>query len=116
MRHLRILLTALVLACAAAPPASGPAAAQSLTLDEAKAQGLVGELRSGYLGIVEEGPGVQALVEEVNLKRRQHYREIARQNNTNVDAVAQITAKKVIERAPSGTIVEGADGGWLRKP
>lgn len=117
MRHLRILLTALILACALAPVTAPPeAAAQSLTLDEAKAQGLVGEQRDGYLGVVRDGPGVRALVDEINLKRRQHYREIARQNNTSLEAVAKITAKKVIERAPSGTIVEGPDGGWVRKP
>lgn len=117
MRHLRILLTALVLAVAAAPLAMPtPAAAQQLTVDQAKAQGLVGEKRDGYLGVVKNAPGVQALVNETNLKRRQYYRDIARRNNTSVAAVGEIVAKKVIERAPSGTIVEGNNGGWVRKP
>lgn len=118
MRHLRILLTALVLAGVAAPAAvlPTPAAAQGLTLDQAKSQGLVGEKRDGYLGVVKNAPGVKALVDEINLKRRQHYRDIARKNNTSVEAVGQIVAQKVIEQSPSGTIVEGNNGQWVRKP
>ncbi len=90
--------------------------AQGLNLDTAKAQGLVGERRDGYLGVVKNTAGVQALVDEINLKRRQQYMGIARQNGTNLQAVEAIVGKKVIERSNPGTVVEGADGGWVRKP
>ena len=61
-------------------------------LDDAKAEGLVGERVDGFLGIV---PGsapteVRALVEEVNDKRRAKYQEVAKQRGVAMEAVAAI--------------------------
>ena len=67
--HLVFLFTALVLL--AAP------AAFAIELADAKSQGLVGEQSNGYLGVVKNAPGVQALVDSVNAKRRDAYQKIA---------------------------------------
>jgi uncharacterized protein len=92
-----------------------PAAAQSL--DEAKAEGQVGERIDGYVGVVDaNAPGeVRALVDEVNAERREKYAEIAAERGTSVQAVAQIAGQKLIERAPKGEYVMGADGRWRQK-
>jgi uncharacterized protein len=92
-----------------------PAAAQSL--DQAKAAGQVGERIDGYVGVVDaNAPGnVRAMVDQINAERRARYAEIAAERGTSVQAVAQIAGQKLIERAPGGEYVLGADGRWRQK-
>ena len=86
-------------------------------LEDAKAEGLVGERIDGYLGVVDSGaPGnVKSLVNQINGEREAKYAEIAKKQGAPVAAVAQIAGKKLIERAGSGEYVMGADGQWRRK-
>lgn len=87
----------------------------ALTLDEAKAKGLVGEKASGYLGAVNSPSGeVQALLTDVNQKRRQAYEEIARRNGTSLSAVEILAGEKAVENTKAGHYVEGP-GGWKKK-
>jgi len=92
-----------------------PAAAQSL--DQAKVAGQIGERIDGYVGVVDaNAPGeVRALVDKVNAQRRAKYAEIATERGTSVQAVAQIAGEKLIERAPRGQWVLGANGKWRQK-
>jgi uncharacterized protein YdbL (DUF1318 family) len=78
---------------------------------------LVGERIDGYLGLVDSGApaDVKRLVEEINAQRRARYAEIAERQGVPVQAVAQITGEKLIQRASSGEYVMGADGQWRRK-
>jgi uncharacterized protein len=91
--------------------------AQAESLEDAKAQGLVGERIDGYLGVVDSGaPGsVRSLVDQINAERQAKYAQIAKKQGAPLAAVAQIAGKKLIERAPSGEYVMGADGSWQRK-
>lgn len=91
--------------------------ALALTLDEAKAQGLVGERPDGFVGIVVTNPPpeLRALVGEVNDKRRAAYEEIARKNGVPVDAVAALAGRKLIEKTPPGQWIMDAQGNWMRK-
>ena len=87
----------------------------ALSLDEAKANGHVGEKASGYLGVVSEGNAeAQALAEEVNRKRRLAYEDIARRNGTSVNSVEALAGEKAIRNTKPGHVVEGA-GGWTKK-
>jgi hypothetical protein len=95
---------------------SAPAVAQSMTLQEAQSRGFVGEKLDGYVGIVQNAPGVDALVNDVNLQRRQLYRDIARKNNIPLNTVERLAADKAINRAASGEFVQNATGSWTRKP
>jgi uncharacterized protein YdbL (DUF1318 family) len=92
-----------------------PVAAQSL--DAAKAAGQIGERIDGYVGVVDaSAPGdIKRLVDEVNAGREAKYAEIAAERGTSVQAVAQIAGQKLIERAPKGEYVMGADGRWRQK-
>lgn len=90
-----------------------PAAA--LSLEEAKAKGLVGEKPNGYLGAVNpSGPDVQALTTEVNQKRRQAYEDIARRHGTQIESVETLAGQKAIQNTKTGHFVEGP-GGWTKK-
>ncbi len=92
------------------------ASAQSLSLQEAQARGLVGERQDGYVGIVKNAAGVQQLVDEINLQRRQLYRDIARKNSIPIDTVERLAAEKAIGKAASGEYVQDAAGNWVKKP
>ncbi|HXV68448.1 MAG TPA: YdbL family protein [Nitrospira sp.] len=87
----------------------------ALSLDDAKSHGLVGEKADGYLGLVAAGNSeAQALVKEINQKRRQAYEEIARRNGTNVSAVEALAGEKAVQNTKPGNFVEGP-GGWVKK-
>ncbi len=96
--------------------ATAPASAQSLTLQDAQSRGFVGEKLDGYVGIVQNAPGVDAMVNDINLQRRQLYRDIARKNNIPLNTVERLAAEKAINRASSGEYVQDAAGQWVRKP
>ena len=111
LRRALSILLATALLCAPA------LAAQAEEIDSAKQSGLVGEQVDGYLGLVRaDAPApVQALVEEVNTKRRSAYQEIAARNGASVDAVARLAGAKLLERAPAGEYVRDDTGAWKRK-
>ena len=91
-------------------------AAHAGPLDAEKAQGLVGEQANGYLGVVGSvSADVKRQVDEINLKRRERYREIAKKNGTSLAAVEAIVGEKLIGRAKAGEFVMGADGKWRKK-
>jgi uncharacterized protein YdbL (DUF1318 family) len=92
-----------------------PAVAFGLSLDEAKSRGLVGEQISGYLGALGAEPEAQALVQEINSKRRSKYQEIAKQNGTAVSAVELLAGKKAIESSAAGSFVQDPQGVWMQK-
>lgn len=87
----------------------------ALTLEEAKAKGLVGEKSNGYLGVVAAGNAeAQDLASDINQKRRKAYQEIARRDGTNLSTVETLAGEKAIEKTKPGNMVEGS-GGWIKK-
>lgn len=91
--------------------------ALAISLEEAKAQGLVGERVDGFVGAVVADPptDVATLVEQINAERRQKYTQIAAERDVPIDAVAQIVGERQVERAAAGEYVAGADGRWRQK-
>ena len=87
----------------------------AIDLQSAKDQGLVGETTSGYLAAVKSpSPEVSALIESINAKRKQKFKEIATRNNTSLEAVEQLAGKKAIEKSAPGSYVK-VGGSWQRK-
>ena len=95
--------------------ASSLASAQ--TLDEAKAQGLVGERVDGYVGIVVSNPSteVRELVTKTNAGRRQVYEDLAKRNNITVEAVGIVSAEKLRDQARPGEYIQSSSGQWQKK-
>ena len=104
---LAALLLLLAMFFAAAP-------AYALELDTAKDNGWVGERYTGYLGVVEAKAGVKALVDEINAKRNERYKELAGKNGISLQEVEKIAGKKVIEKTRSGHLIDLGNG-WLAK-
>jgi uncharacterized protein YdbL (DUF1318 family) len=92
-----------------------PALAE-LSLDAAKAQGLVGERPDGLIAAVKSPSAeVQQLVSTVNAERLQKYADIAAKNGTAAAQVQALAGKKLIENAPAGTFVQDAAGNWVQR-
>jgi uncharacterized protein len=89
-------------------------------IEQAKAQGIVGEKYDGYLGIVDAGKAsadVKRRVDETNAGRLQVYSEISKKSGQTVQIVAAAMAEKNIARAESGEVVKpGPSDPWTRKP
>ena len=87
-----------------------------LSLDTAKAQGLVGEDASGYLAAVgTANQEVRSLINSVNGRREEQYDKIADANDIDITAVEQLAGKKAIEKTSPGQYVRLPGGDWQLK-
>jgi uncharacterized protein YdbL (DUF1318 family) len=88
-------------------------------IEQAKAQGIIGELYTGYLGVVDQSrvtPDLKRRVDEVNAGRLQAYTEIATKNGQSVATVALLTAEKQFARAETGEVLKpSASDPWTKK-
>lgn len=84
--------------------------AWALDLQDAKAQGLVGEQLNGYLGAVKPSAEVNALVADINARRKAMYQEIAQRNGTSVLAVEKLAGQKAIEKTLPGQYIQSPSG------
>ncbi len=95
----------------------GSNGAFALSLHEAKARGLVGERRDGYVGYVVTPPGaeVTVVVKDVNNKRRAKFANTAKRNNLQTEQVAHRFYQRAVEATASGHYYQDAGGSWLKK-
>jgi uncharacterized protein len=109
---LRVVSIAVVLAGAAVT-----GAAYAVDLQQAKSQGLVGEKPDGYLGLVATNAPVEVkqLVADINQQRKSSYQEIARRNNTSLQAVEALAGKKAIEKTSPNHLIQLPSGQWVKK-
>lgn len=92
-----------------------PAVGLATPLDEAKAQGRVGEKLDGYLGVVTSSPDVEDLVEKTNSQRRTMYREIAAKNGTSLEIVETLAGKKAVDNTVVEHLIQLPSGKWTKK-
>ena len=99
------------------PTASAQSSSSKAIVDAAKASGVVGEQSDGYLGLVTETTSaeIRAAVNDINIQRKTHYVNMAREKGESVDNVTKAFAIKIIERTPSGQKARGVDGRWGEK-
>ncbi|MCF8496292.1 MAG: YdbL family protein [Alphaproteobacteria bacterium] len=89
--------------------------AYALDLQQARTSGLVGETLSGYIAARSDAPEVQALVAEVNAKRKEEYTRISKENNQSVDVVAKLAAPQIINGLAPGIYYQAPDGNWKKR-
>lgn len=90
-------------------------AAYALDLHGARASGQVGEKADGYVAALQSSPDVDALVADVNAKRRTEYQKISAQNGQTVDVVGRVAAEAIIGKLPAGASYQDASGNWKKK-
>lgn len=108
IKSFAVFLAALAVAATAAAGA----------LDDARAQGWLGERPDGYLGLVDANApaSAKALMESVNAKRRALYAERATAAGVRIADYQAIAAQEIFTKLPSGAYVMDASGAWARKP
>lgn len=88
-------------------------------IDTAMAAGTVGEQSDGYLGFVRPPAAAQAdlqrRVNEVNIRRRGVYAQVARDSGETLDRVALLQALRQITKSPSGEYFKDLAGAWCAK-
>lgn len=113
-RRCILALPFLLLLLALLAVTNGPAAASDL--DDAKRAGTVGETARGYIAPVAGSTAATTqLVNQINAQRRQEYQSLAQKHGATLDQIEAMVGQRLIERSPSGTFVQGADGRWRRK-
>lgn len=106
----KIALFTLLFSCLCMP-------AFAISLDDAKAKGLVGERLDGYIGAVSSSPDAEtaALVNNINRKRKEEYQKIAAKNGQPLAVVEKLAAGKLIERVQSGMYHMTPAGSWAQR-
>jgi len=87
----------------------------ALTLQDAKSQGLVGEMPDGYLGAIKNNAHVTSLVTTVNKKRKDLYISLARKNKITLSQVSSLAGKKAIQKTSIGNYIKNDKGQWIKK-
>jgi hypothetical protein len=87
----------------------------AMSLEQAKKQGLVGELPNGYLGAVVSNNDVNSLVDKVNKRRKDIYLKLARKNNLTMEQVTKLAGEKALAKTQSGHLIKNAAGKWVKK-
>lgn len=92
------------------------AQAAALDIGALKDQGVVGEMSTGYVGIVVSNPSAQirSFVQDINDKRRSIYAQEARKANITLAEVEAIAAKRNLEKTQSGHYIN-MNGSWRKK-
>lgn len=89
--------------------------AWALDLHSARAAGQVGEKADGYVEAIKATPDVNALVADVNAKRKAEYARISKENGQSVGVVAKLAAEQIINGLPAGASYQDASGSWKKR-
>lgn len=89
--------------------------AWAISLEQAKQQGLVGEMPNGFLGVVVASAEVSSLVDMVNKKRKDIYLNLARKNKITMQQVTKLAGEKSIAKTQSGHLIKNSAGQWVKK-
>jgi len=91
--------------------------ARADALDDGRAQGAIGERFDGFAAIRDPSAptGTRQLVEDINAKRRQLYKQVSTREGTTIEAVGRIYARKITGNVPPGTWILLENGQWVRK-
>ncbi|SER56857.1 hypothetical protein SAMN04244573_03864 [Azotobacter beijerinckii] len=83
-------------------------------LSGAKASGQLGEMPSGYLGVVSPGGQAEEIARLINQARRAEYQRLAKENGIQLGDVEAIAGQKALDKTPSGQYIQ-LNGKWVRK-
>lgn len=106
----------LILASAVAVIATPALAQRDPAYAAARAAGKVGEKPDGYLGVVgAQGADVQALVRDINIKRKDAYTAKAQANGSTVEEFAFTTGCNLIAQTSAGEKYMTPGGSWATR-
>lgn len=104
-----IIMLALVAALGATP-------ALAADLDSLRASGVIAERYDGYVEIRDSASAdARRVVDEVNAKRREIYKERAAAQDVPVDQVGRVYARQILEKLPEGVWFLTPAGKYVQK-
>lgn len=110
MKKITTIIAATLASISLATPAS---AQRDPAYAAARAAGTVGERIDGYLGMVGTGsPALQAVVNDINIKRRALYSQKAQAANATLDEYALTAGCQAILATKPGEKYQAPDGSW----
>jgi len=80
-----------------------------------KTKGVIGEDYRGYLGFVGNARDQQSVIAAENKDRKLIYKHLAKQQNTTIEVIEQIQAKRKAAKAKPGEFIQRQDGSWQQK-
>lgn len=91
--------------------------AWAIDIRDAKAQGLVGEAKTGYIAAVQANANaeVRALVADVNAKRRASFQGTAKKTGISVAQVANRFYEIAVQKTAAGHYYQDSGGRWRKK-
>ena len=91
--------------------------AWAIDIGTAKQQGLVGEANSGYLAAVQKPASteVNALIADVNAKRKAKFESTAKKTNTTVAQVSHRFYELAVNKTTVGNYYQDTSGRWKKK-
>ena len=92
-----------------------PMTVWAVALPEAKAAGMVGEQPDGYLGVVKDSADAQALIADINTKRKAAYEGVAGKTNQALDVVEKLAGERNLNKTGPGNYIKYPDGSWQKK-
>ena len=92
----------------------GATPAFALDLKEAKSKGLIGEDSTGYVAVIKNEEGVEAIVKETNEKRKAEYQRIAAEKKIPFAEVEKSGAKTAADLTTAGQFIK-VEGSWQKK-
>jgi uncharacterized protein YdbL (DUF1318 family) len=105
-----------ILAAALTAAGAGTAPdAVAQTLNQLRAQGVIGERYDGRAVARKATPAVKKVVAGVNAKRLSIYSQRARKQGVSPAQIGTVYAKQIMKRAPKGTWFQVKNGRWSRK-
>lgn len=89
----------------------------ALDLQQAKSDGLVGELVTGYLGSPQAQPSseVKELITDINEKRKAKYQQLAKSQGLPLASIETLAGEKSFEKTASGHFINVPGSGWKKK-
>lgn len=112
----RLAATVLLVAGIAASGARAQGASDP-AVEQARAQGLVGEQADGYLGFAKSPSGdLKSRVDAINIKRRAFYTDLAAKRGVTVQEVGAATACELFQnRIAPGEAYRTEGGQWVMR-
>lgn len=93
-----------------------PAAAQTPTVDAARAAGIAGERYDGYMGFVgAASDALRSQVAAINIRRRALYSNLAASRGASPQDVGVTAGCQLLARVPIGGSYMLGDGVWRRR-
>jgi len=91
--------------------------AWAIDIHAAKDQGLVGESTTGYLAAVQApaSSDVNALIAEVNKKRKEQFEAAAQKTGTTVAQVQNRFYELAVQKTHAGHYYQDSGGKWVKK-